>query len=309
VRYLRERRPEILLSTANNTALVSAAGLALAGDQACQLVLKTTNPIATSRHRGLLRLIRLWSYRRVFGRTARVCTLSDEETAEMVAEFPDFAPLFRTVVQPYVTPAMLSSPRKSEATGRPTILSVARLTEQKRLDRLFRAFAHVRTPGARLVICGEGEQRENLAALARELAIADRVEMRGYVPDISAALHDARLLVLTSDYEGLPAAALEAMAANCAVLSTDCFPSARTLIGGAPGCEIIEDSSPQALGAQLDRMLAQPRFTGLAEIATRYSVENGIASHLAELRELLADCPVVSRPAANRRRAAAGANG
>jgi glycosyltransferase involved in cell wall biosynthesis len=227
----------------------------------------------------------------------------------MVAEFPDFAPLFRTVVQPYVTPAMLSSPCNSEATGRPTILSVARLTEQKRLDRLIRAFAHVRTPGSRLVICGEGEERENLAALARELAVADRVEMRGYVPEISAALHDARLLVLTSDYEGLPAAALEAMAAKCAVLSTDCFPSARTLIGGAPGCEIIEDSSPRALGAQLDRMLAQPQPTGLAEIATRYSVENGVASHLAELTELLADCRVASRPAANRRRAAAGANG
>lgn len=295
-RYLRKSRPDLILSTANNTAVASAAGLALAGARSSLLVLKTTNPIAGSRHRGMLRYLRSWSYRRVFSRTARVLTLSEEETDAMSAAFPRFARIFRTIVQPYVTAAMLA-PAAGTPAGPKIILSVARLTRQKRLDRLIRAFAHSRTPGARLVICGEGEERARLSALAQELGVADRIELRGYVPDVSTALRYADLFVLTSDYEGLPAALIEAMASNCPVLTTDCFPSARSLIGSASGCEIIEDESPSALGALLDRMLAQPRPTGLTGIAERYSIPNGVQSHVAELRELLACAPFFRRNA------------
>jgi glycosyltransferase involved in cell wall biosynthesis len=284
--YIRRSRPDVLLSTANNTALASALGLALARDSSSLLVLKTTNPVAGSRHRGMLGWLRSWSYRRIFGRTARVWTLSDEETDALIAEYPKFSHLFRTIVQPYVTDAMLAPPGPRAGQAK-IILSVARLTEQKRLDRLLRAFAHVQTAGARLVICGEGEERQKLSALAVELGIVDRLELRGYVPDVSVVIREADLMVLTSDYEGLPAAALEAMASNCPVLTTDCFPSARSLIESAPACAIIDDDSPRALGAMLDAMLAQPRPTGLAGIAMRYSIANGVQSHVNELQQLL----------------------
>ena len=286
-RHIRKSGPDVILSTANNTALASAFGLALSRDSSALLVLKTTNPIAGSRHQGLVRRVRSWSYRRVFRRAAAVWTLSDEEAAAMSREFPEFQRLFRTIVQPYVTDAMFA-PSEGGGAASKTILSIARLTEQKRLDRLLRAFAHVKTPGARLVICGEGEEREKLSALSRKLCIADRLDLRGYVPDVGALVRDAGVLVLTSDYEGLPAAALESMGANCPVLTTDCFPSARSLIENSPGCAIIEDDSPQALGAMLDAILSRPRPTGLASVAERYSIANGVQSHVAELFALLA---------------------
>lgn len=286
-RRIRSSRPDVILSTANNTALASMLGLALSRLSFPLLVLKTTNPIAGSRHRGMLKRLRSWSYRRVFKWAAGVWTLSDEETAAMATEFSELASLFRTIVQPYVTDQMLADSKTRPANSK-TILSVARLTEQKRLDRLLRAFAHVQTPEARLVICGEGEDREKLSSLARELGIADRLELRGYVADVSAVIRDSAVLVLTSDYEGLPAVALEAMGSNCPVFSTDCFPSARSLIGDAPGCAIIEDDSPQALGAMLDAALKRPRPTGLASIAEHYSIANGVQSHVEGLRELLA---------------------
>ena len=287
-RHIRSSRSNVILSTANNTALACALGLVMSRLPSPLLVLKTTNPIAGSRHRGILKGLRSWSYRRVFKRTAGVWTLSDEETAAMATEFPEFARLFRTIVQPYVTDEMLEPSQLGTSTSK-TILSVARLTKQKRLDRLLRAFAHVQTPGAQLVICGEGEERESLSSLARELGIADRLELRGYVADVSPVIRGAGVLVLTSDYEGLPAAVLEAMGSNCPVLSTDCFPSARSLVGDAPGCSIIEDETPKSLGAMIDEVLARPRPTGLSSIAERYSIANGVQSHVAELQRLLAD--------------------
>ena len=54
VRHLCANRPDVVVSTANNMSLITAIGLWLAGAPA-KLVLKTTNPIATSRHTGLVR--------------------------------------------------------------------------------------------------------------------------------------------------------------------------------------------------------------------------------------------------------------
>jgi glycosyltransferase involved in cell wall biosynthesis len=287
VRRLRRTPPDVILSTANNTALISAIGRSAARLRQALLVLKTTNPIATSRHRGLIRRLRLWSYRWVFRRTHAVWTLSDEESAEMRTEFPKFRHLFRAVAQPYVTSAMQRVRAAQSPSPNPIVLSIGRLTEQKRLDRLIEAFAHVQTSNARLLILGEGEDRDALEALVRDLGLTERVDMPGYLPDVALALQKASLFVLTSDYEGLPAAVIEAMAANCPVLSTDCFPSARSLIGRSDGCAIIEDASPAAIANQIDNALRQMRPTELVQIANAYSVANGITSHAMALSTLL----------------------
>jgi glycosyltransferase involved in cell wall biosynthesis len=288
VGYLRRNRPAVLLSTANNTSLICASALVLASVRRTRLVLKTTNPIASSRHRGWMKRMRLWSYRQVFRRTSAVWTLSEDEGEEMRVAFPSDARLFRSIVQPYVTPRMLT--QRTEAASPedgPTVLSIARLTKQKRLDLLIRAFAHVRIANARLIILGEGEEREQLLSLAQQLGVENQVEMPGYVADVSAALHQADLFVLTSDYEGLPAALIEAMAANCPILVSDCFPSARSLTSGLEGCALIEGGLPQALARQIDEMLQRTRPTNLVSVAERYSIANGVLSHVNELKLVL----------------------
>ena len=104
--------------------------------------------------------------------------------------------------------------------------------------------------------------------------------MPGYIGDVVPTLQTADLFVLTSDYEGLPAALLEAMAVNCPVLTTDCFPAARRLIEESPGCGLIDLVDPFSLAATIDKHLAQPRSASLRGIAERYSIVNGVNSHL-----------------------------
>ena len=287
VRHLRKSCPQVVLSTANNTALVSAIGCWAARVSQSRLVLKTTNPIASSRHRGLIRRLRLWTYRLAFRRTGAVWTLSDDESAEMREEFPEFAGLFQSVDQPYVTPAMKQLSAVRFQSPGPLILSVARLTKQKRLDLLIRAFAKVRTDGARLLILGEGEDRASLQRLAAQLGVSARISMPGYLADIAFALKKADVFVLTSDYEGLPAAVIEAMAANCPVLSTNCFPSASSLLSAAPDCELISDPAPHVLAKQIDETLARARPTELSATADKYSIDKGLQSHVCALHRLL----------------------
>jgi glycosyltransferase involved in cell wall biosynthesis len=251
-------------------------------------LLKTTNPIASSRHHGVIKWLRRASYALIFRWTDAVWTLSAEEREEMRQAFPRFDSIFHDVSNPYVTPPMLA-PRRSSPKAQRTIVSIARLTPQKRLDRLIAAFGVLPDRDARLLILGEGEDRTAIQQQIADLGLGERVAMPGYVPDVAQALHDADLFVLTSDYEGLPAAVLEAMAANCPVLCTDCFPSARILLGQAEGCAIIEDVSPDALARQIEAALAQPRPTRLKRIAERYSIANGVRSHVDALRLSLAN--------------------
>jgi len=288
VRMLRAHRPDAIISTANNTALVSAWAVRLAGLRDTKVLLKTTNPIASSRHRGIAKALRRWTYRTIFAWTDSVWTLSADEAEEMRVAFPAFRDRFTDVANPYVTPAMLAAPAAASApTPGKTVITIARLTEQKRLDRLIAAFAEVGDPAIRLLILGEGEDRAALEAQVRALGLSERVSMPGYVADVAAALHAADLFVLTSDYEGLPAALLEAMAANCPVLCTDCFPAARTILDTAEGCAVIEDVSPRPLARQIEQALGQPRPTTLDRIARLHSIANGVASHLAALRHSL----------------------
>lgn len=285
-RHLRTHAPDTVISTANNTAWISAAALRMSGLRNCRLFLKTTNPIARSRHKGPVKWIRAAGYRRVFAMSDGVWPLSAEESVELRDEFPRFAPLFREVFNPYVTPAMLAdSEAETALRNEKTVLGVGRLTAQKRWDRLIAAFALVSDPQARLTILGEGEDRAALQAQIDRAGLGDRVSLPGYASDVAGALGRADLFVLPSDYEGLPAVVLEAMATNCPVLCTYCFPAARAMVGGTEACAIIERSDPQSLATLIDAHLNNPRPTHLRAVAERYSIANGVASHLAALRE------------------------
>ena len=110
VQHLKARWPDAVISTANNTAIASALAVALARLKNTRLLLKTTNPIASSRHVGPAKMLRRWTYRMVFRRATAVWTLSPDESEEMRAAFPEFSSIFRDVYNPYVTPQMLAQP-------------------------------------------------------------------------------------------------------------------------------------------------------------------------------------------------------
>ena len=212
-------------------------------------------------------------------------TLSDAETAQLRAAFPAVASRFRTVINPYVTPQMLV-PHDAPESPR-IILGVGRFEPQKRFDLLVRAFAQSSDQQSRLVLLGDGADREALQALANQLGIADRLEMPGFVTDVAPWFARASLFVLSSVYEGLPAVVLEAMAANCPVISTDCFPAAQQLVGRAEGCAVLGSTDAGQLARLIDARLDRPRPKQLRAIAETYSIANAVQSHIAEVQDLL----------------------
>jgi len=144
------------------------------------------------------------------------------------------------------------------------VLSVGRLETLKRTELLVRAAAHLPTP-ARVVIAGEGPEREPLTQLSHELGVADRVSFLGYVDDARVRSLYARAGVVfyapwDEDY-GL--VTLEAFHSGKPVVTTgDAGGPLEFVKDGDNG--LVVEPEPAAIGAALGRLLAAP------DVARRY---------------------------------------
>jgi glycosyltransferase involved in cell wall biosynthesis len=137
----------------------------------------------------------------------------------------------------------------------PVILAAGRFVEQKRFDLLLDAMARLGTRAARLVLLGDGPGRGALSAQARRLGIDQRVAMPGHVDDIRSMLDRARLCVISSDYEGYPAVAVEALAAGVPVVATDCSPAIREIVADPVLGTVVPTGDAAALAAAIDARL------------------------------------------------------
>jgi len=103
------------------------------------------------------------------------------------------------------------------------VVTAGRLTAQKNHKMLIQAFASVADQFVdNLIIYGEGELRNELEALVTELHMGTRIFLPGITNNLAEAIVSAKLFILSSDYEGMPNALMEAMAMGIPCISTDC---------------------------------------------------------------------------------------
>lgn len=104
------------------------------------------------------------------------------------------------------------------------IIACGRLSNQKNYQMLINVFAEVLKdyPNEILRIYGEGVLKDELMQLTRDLKISNSVEFMGFSTDMVEVYRNAKFLVMTSDYEGMPNVMLEALASSVPVISTDC---------------------------------------------------------------------------------------
>jgi glycogen(starch) synthase len=150
---------------------------------------------------------------------------------QIAAAFPHLAGKLEYIANPID----FDGPRAAAPVALDRWLSVAGMTERKRIDYLLEAFRRCREafPGLTLTLAGDGKQRAEMEALAKELGLADAVEFLGSVsPDEVPALMAAHdLFVHTSRYETFGVVVVEAVAAGLPVLVSRCGGSDQVLQG------------------------------------------------------------------------------
>ena len=125
-----------------------------------------------------------------------------------------------------------------------TLLAVGRLHEQKGFDMLLEAWNNVQrdneqcTKDWTLRIVGEGEQRKKLEQQIKDLQLSN-VVLAGRVENMVEEYAAASLFVLSSRYEGLPLALIEAMWCGVPCVSFDCPHGPAELLGGDRGWLVL----------------------------------------------------------------------
>jgi GalNAc-alpha-(1->4)-GalNAc-alpha-(1->3)-diNAcBac-PP-undecaprenol alpha-1,4-N-acetyl-D-galactosaminyltransferase len=226
--------------------------------------------------------------------------------------FPELSPT-RTAVIPNPVMGVGYPPSYSGASVKPrkSLVTVARLTRQKRLDLLLSAFSLIpNTDECSLTIVGDGPLKGTLENLARELGISHRVSFTGLVTNPSSFLHGADLFVLTSEFEGFPNALLEAMACGVPVISFDCPSGPSEIIRDGIDGILVPPLDIDALARTISKLLDdEPKRIRLGqaglEVRERFSLsrimsmwekileeigqENGRSSNLRTKRQGLRD--------------------
>ena len=187
---------------------------------------------------------------------------------------------------------LMKRPRRQDADpGRTRVIAgVGRLDANKNFAMLIRAVArlHLSHPAhpVRLVLYGDGEDREKLEKLTDALGIADEVRFAGQTTRIAEELAGADIFCLTSGREGMPNALIEAMCLGLPCITTDClYGGIGQLVHDGEDAVVIPAGDEDALVAALERLLGDPALCARLGAAAERMRDEHLSGHVTDLWE------------------------
>jgi glycosyltransferase involved in cell wall biosynthesis len=269
-RAMREFGPDAVLSFMDKTNVITI--MAIIGSGIPIVVSEHINPCRRDMGRVFNRL-RRW----VYPLARRVVVLTKDVADGWGRRL--FSPGKVTVIPNFVRDGMPEA-LPDEARDPGLILAVGRLVPSKGFDALLAAFARsgLAGRGARLVILGEGPQREPLMRQAQMLGIAASVSLPGWAQDVESWMARCAVFVMLSRYEGFPMALLEAMAMGCAAVAADCDSGPREMIRHGHNGLLVPVDDETAAAQALTRLFEDAGLRAslgraAVEVRERYSRE------------------------------------
>ncbi len=250
--FIRRYKPDVVFTTGAGHGLQ----LPLLRRLSCMnftTVLRETNTLTSQRKKSKSLLTRL-----IVSLTRYLYPLNDYTVAtsqgvenDLLKFIPDLKGRLVQIANPIHSEKLRSLAAKApngDISDKDYILAVGRLVPQKGFDLLIRAWsANFKKYPYKLIILGEGPERETLRSLATFLDIQDHLIMPGFQENPFSYMGHAKLFVLSSYYEGLPNVLLQALACGCRVVSTDCPSGPREILDGGRLAPLVPVGDVDAL--------------------------------------------------------------
>lgn len=289
VRYLNAEVPDVLIGMANHAAPIAVLAHSLMRKpRSTALVLRASNHITHSPSPQGQYLRRL--HLQPFWRQADHIIAVSRSVAQGLTSGLGIAPERITVLPSPILPVGLPERAKADPghpwlddadTGPPVIVGLGRFVHQKGFDLLVDAFDRVcRQRPCRLLLFGDGPQREALENRIRQLGLDELAALPGVTSKPYAVLSRADLFVLPSRWEGMPAVLIEALAVGCPVVAADCPGGVAEVIedGGIAGL-VPTDDVPALADAMLSGLSRKPDRDALRRAVLPYHTGPAITAH------------------------------
>ncbi|MCE2424531.1 MAG: glycosyltransferase [Pseudomonadales bacterium] len=288
ISYLRKRNPDVLIITLPETNVVGMMARWLSKVKVPVILRRASNFTMEYTH-GSPKMRLTLLIEKLFMPAATAIVVNSPGVAE---DLRRRVPLAARLVHVIHNPVVWGDHRQKSAlpvehhwfddAHVPIILCVGRLSPPKDLATVLHAFARlVSSRPARLVVLGEGPQRAELIQLAATLGIARNVDFAGFKVNPFAYMSKARMVVLSSRYEGSPNVLIQAMACGTPVVSTDCASGPREILEDGRWGALIPVGDSAAMATAIVHALDHPCDRGaLISRANDYDAESSIDAYL-----------------------------
>lgn len=282
IRYLRTTRPNTMLSVFATASIIAVLARIIARVPV-RLVIResSTASVDDGHNRGMRSKMITLLRRKAYQRVNHVVAPSMGVAEDLIMHVGVHRARISVISNPLDIQriqALASEPveqMQSLFISSQVVLGVGRLIPPKDFTTLIRAFGRAcKARNAVLLLLGEGEERNQLSRLVSELGLSERVFMIGFVGNPFAYMKQAGVFVLSSRYEGLPNAMLQALALGTPVVATDCPSGPREILEGDRWGRLVPvgdvDAMAEAIVAGLTGRLSSPPISLIRE---RYGME------------------------------------
>lgn len=237
VRYLKREKPDVLLSALHGNLIAVWANLLARTNTKVVLTEHNTYSLENKAMYPRMQLLNTLLVRWFYPLSSEIIAVSKGVADDLSSSVGIDRNRIKVIYNPIINDTLFVKANKVpdhpwyQNSQIPIVISIGRLTEQKDYPTLLDAFRiAAKQTDARLVILGEGEDRQNLERKIEALGLQDIVLLPGFVDNPYAYLAHSSVFVLSSKWEGLPTVLVEAMACGLPVISTDCPSGPREIL-------------------------------------------------------------------------------
>lgn len=295
-RYLRREKPAILLSEQAHANLIALWAAFFSGRKTRVVVTEHTILSMYARQSKSLREKLLPGLARRFYPSADAVVAVSQGAADDLAKLiPLISGRLRVIHNPLPIQYIQEEAAKPvnhpwlENKTLPVVLAVGRLSPEKDFQTLIRAVGLAKKQQEmRLVILGEGSERERLEMLVHEAGLEGLVEFPSFVQNPFAFMKRADVFVLSSRFEGFSMVLVEAMACGAPVIATDCPSGPAEILQQGRYGTLVKVGDVERMAQAILQVLKNPVDTQQSlERVKDYSVEKTLVQYLDLFHSIL----------------------
>jgi glycosyltransferase involved in cell wall biosynthesis len=210
----------------------------------------------------------------------KLITVSDGVKKDLIKNFDLETNNITTIYNPFDIATIKKESSEVVEYDIPYIIHVGRLTKLKRHDLLIKAYSKsLLSKSHNLLLLGDGEEKENILSLIDELKLNDKIILLGWKKNPYKWINKASLLLLTSDYEGLPTVLIESLISKTPIVSVDCDYGPNEILTGNLTPFLVPTNNKEELTSIMDKaILNYPKIT--EEMYEKFSVKNTIDKYI-----------------------------